>query len=281
MVRSQQPGFTLFAVGMMGLGILALIYGDFALVWQPVAAWVPGRTGLAYASGALMLLCGAGLLFRVTVKWSVRILFPYLIVWALLKVPAVVAAWQIEGVWLGIGELLMLLAGGWTLFAVFAELPEGSLLAFASGERGIRIARILFAIWVIPVGLSHLFYVKQTVELIPAWLPFKTFWAYLTGIGHMASGVGVLFSILPRLAAWSGRLRFWPRRRRGCPGRPFSSRGRLRRWYLWLPPTLVKGIPSPRRREAYSASVRRISSSRRRRTRGYCKWRGLWLLESG
>jgi uncharacterized membrane protein len=203
MVRSQRLGLILFAVGMMGLGILALVYGDFALVWQPVAAWVPGRTGLAYASGVLMLLCGAGLLFSATVKWSVRIVFPYLIVWALLKVPALVVAPQIEGVWLGLGELVMLLAGGWTLFAVFAELPEESVLKFASGEKGIRIARILFAIWVIPVGLSHVFYVKETATLVPAWLPFKTFWAYLTGIGHMASGIGVLFSILPGVAAWA------------------------------------------------------------------------------
>jgi uncharacterized membrane protein len=65
---------------MIGLGILALIYGDFALVWQPVAAWVPGRTAFAYASGLLTLLGGIGLLFRATAAWSVRILFPYLIV---------------------------------------------------------------------------------------------------------------------------------------------------------------------------------------------------------
>jgi hypothetical protein len=55
MTRSEQPALTLFAVGMIGLGIVAFVYGDFAMVWQPVAAWLPGRTALAYASGAIML----------------------------------------------------------------------------------------------------------------------------------------------------------------------------------------------------------------------------------
>src|SRR3984957_6972526 len=140
MTRNLQPAVTLFAIGMIGLGILALTYGDFALVWQPVAAWVPGRTVLAYASGLIMLLGGAGLLLRVTAAWSVRILFPYLIVWLLLKVPALIVAPQMEAVWLGFGELAVLLAGGWVLFAVLAELPA----SFAMGERGVRLARILF-----------------------------------------------------------------------------------------------------------------------------------------
>src|SRR5438045_3457269 len=96
-----QPAASLFAIGMVGLGVLAIIYGDFALVWQPVAPWVPGRTALAYASGALMLLAGVGLLLRAAAAWSVRVLFPYLIVWALLKMPALVVAPKIEGVWLG------------------------------------------------------------------------------------------------------------------------------------------------------------------------------------
>lgn len=186
---------------MIGLGILALIYGDFALVWQPVAAWVPGRTALAYGSGILMLLCGFGLLFRDTAIWSVRILFPYLILWLLLKVPALVVAPQMEAVWLGAGELAVLLAGGWILFARFTSLRDSSPLRFAVGENGIRLARILFAISLIPIGLSHLIYVKQTAELVPAWLPYRNGWAYLTGVGQMACGLGVLFSVYPRVAA--------------------------------------------------------------------------------
>jgi uncharacterized membrane protein len=201
MTRSQQPALTFFAVGMIGLGILALIYGDFALVWQPVARWVPGRTGLAYGAGLIMLFGGIGLLFNATASWSARILFPYLIAWALLKVPALVVAPQIEGVWLGVGELAVLLAGGWILFSRLAQLRENSIFAFSTDANGIHIARILFAVSLIPIGLSHLVYTKATAELVPAWLPFRTGWAYLTGFGQIACGLGVLFSIYPRVAA--------------------------------------------------------------------------------
>src|SRR6202158_5044175 len=120
MTRSQQPALTFFAVGMIGLGILALVYGDFALVWQPVAPWIPGRTGLASGAGLIMLFGGVGLLLRATAAWSARILVPYLIVWLLLKVPALVVAPQLEAVWLGVGELAVLLAGGLILFASLA-----------------------------------------------------------------------------------------------------------------------------------------------------------------
>ena len=191
------------AVGMIGLGVLALAYRDFALQWQPVAPWFPGRTALACAAGVLMLICGAGLLFQPTASWSVRMLFPYAIVWFLLKVPALVVAPGMEAVWLGAGEIALLLAGVWTLFARLANLPATSRFALLQGERGIIAARILFAIAVVPIGLSHIVYVQATRDFVPAWLPFRTGWAYLTGAGQIASGLGVLFGVLPRAAAWA------------------------------------------------------------------------------
>src|SRR4029077_19224247 len=130
----------------------------------------PGRTVLAYGSGLIMLLGGVGLLLRSRVTWSVRILFPYLIIWLLLKVPALFVAPQMEAVWLGVGEIAVLMTGGWVLFARLAGLREGPPLAFLTGANGVRLARILFGISLIPVGLSHFVYVKQTVELVPAWL---------------------------------------------------------------------------------------------------------------
>jgi uncharacterized membrane protein len=201
MNRQLQPALTAFALGLIGLGVLALVYGDFALVWQPVPVSLPGRSALAYASGVLMLFGGIGLFFRVSAAWSARILFLYLFVWLLLKVPALVVAPKMEAVWLGFGEIAVLFAGGWVLFATVAETSPAWILAFLSGRRGIRLATLLFGISLIPIGLSHILYTKQTVDLIPAWIPFRTGLAYLTGTGQICCGLAVLFSIFPRFAA--------------------------------------------------------------------------------
>src|SRR5579885_2448522 len=103
MTRSQQPALTAFAIGMIGLGILAFVYHDFAMVWQPVPESIPGRVLIAYATGVIMLMGGVGLLIEGTAKWAIRALFPYLILWMLLKVPALLKAPSMEAVWLGFG----------------------------------------------------------------------------------------------------------------------------------------------------------------------------------
>jgi uncharacterized membrane protein len=201
MIRYQKPVVSLFASGMIGLGILGLVYGDFAMGWQPVDPWVPGRRILAYASAVLMLVAGTGLLYTPTLKWSIRVLFPYLLAWQLLKVPALFVAPWMEGVWLGFGEIAVLFSGGWVLFALLSQLGSESRLSFLTGQRGVRMARTLFAVSLVPIGLSHLFYVKITVSLIPTWIPLRTGWAYVTGIGQIACGVGILLSIFPSIAA--------------------------------------------------------------------------------
>ena len=191
-----------FALGLIGLGVLSLIYGDFALQWQPVPAWFPARTFLAYASGAVMVIGGAGLLSRRTATLSSAILLVYLLLWLLLlKLPHVVMAPLLEFNWLGFGEIAVIVAGGWVLFAADHGQQESSKLKFATGESGMRIARRLFAFALIPIGLSHFVYAPQTIGFVPVWLPFRPAWAYLTGFGHIAAGLGVLFGVVPRLAA--------------------------------------------------------------------------------
>jgi uncharacterized membrane protein len=191
-----------FAVGLLGLGVLTVAYHDFALQWQPVPPWVPARTPLALASGAVLLLCGAGLLFEHFAALASRVMFVYALLWVLLlKVPKVAAAPTVEVNWNGLGEICVFLACCWALFAAPDDPVQSSTPRFVTGPTGLRIARYLFAAGLLPVGLAHFVYLPQTTALVPAWLPVRTGWASLGGAGHIAAGLAVLFGIRPALAA--------------------------------------------------------------------------------
>jgi uncharacterized membrane protein len=198
----EAPSRVTFAVGLIGLGVLTLVYGDFTLQWQPVPAWVPDRRLLAYLSGVILLASGGALLAARTSAIASRVFFFYALLWVLLlKVPKVAAAPLVEGNWLGLGEICVVLACAWALFALLNDEPHASAPRFATGTNGLRIARYLFAVALLPVGLSHFVYAPQTIAFVPSWLPYRAGWAYLGGAGHVAAGLGVLFGVLPELAA--------------------------------------------------------------------------------
>lgn len=192
-----------FAATMIALGILGLIYGDFAVQWQRIPiAQLPGRAALAYISAAIEWLAGIGLLVASTRLIAARVLVIFVLLWAvLLKLPAVIVVPQMEATWLGLGEITVILAGSWVLFASHANDRENRRLSGLVGTRGIRLARWLFALSLPTIGLSHFIYLPQTLALVPAWLPLPTGWAYLTGAGNIAACLGILFGVWPRLAA--------------------------------------------------------------------------------
>lgn len=199
-MRVINIGHASFAAAMIGLGILGLVYGDFALVWQPVAKELPLRQVLAYACAVVALTGGLGLLWTRTAALASGVLLVYLLLWLiLLRLPALLTAPGVEISWLGCGETAVMVAGGWALFAYFAD--QSPRLKFATGKSGVRIARFLFGLAVIPCGLAHLVYAAETAALVPAWLPWPLGWAYLTGIAYIAAGIAVLLNAYARLAA--------------------------------------------------------------------------------
>jgi uncharacterized membrane protein len=200
-IRAQQPAISLLAIGLFAMGVLSVIYRDFAFNWQPVPAFHPGRDALAVVCGLFMIATSVALLFHATATPAARALFPFLLAWLCLKVPAVTAAPQIEGVWIGVGEIGMLLAGGWILFARLSRLEQAAFFHRITGRSGIRIAQILFGLAVIPVGLGHIFYVDITASLVPSWMPFRVGLAYLTGVGQIVCGLAILLSLYTREAA--------------------------------------------------------------------------------
>lgn len=198
--RASQLGL---AASMVGLGILGLIHGDVALVWQHLPVdHLPGEKLIAYAFALVELGTGIGLMVRPLARVSAAWLAGFLLVWAVvLKLPAVVFVPLMEATWLGFGEITVILAGAWALLARHAGERADGRWGWLYGHRGVRAARLLFAVSLPMIGLSHFFYSEQTVALVPAWLPYPLGWAYLTGACSILTCLAVLSGFLAKAAA--------------------------------------------------------------------------------
>ena len=201
-MRSASVGHAVFAATMIALGILGLIKGDFSAIWQPVPKGMPAREVLAYLCALICLACGTGLFWQRTAASASRVLLAYLVLWLLVfKVPVIFRAPTVEVSYESCGETLVIVAGAWVLYAWFAADWDRRRFGFASGDQGVRLARILYGLALIAFGLSHIAYVKETATLVPGWLPSHVSWAYLTGCTYLAAGVAVLIGVCARLAA--------------------------------------------------------------------------------
>lgn len=187
---------------MVILGILGLRNGEFPPVWAPVPKGVLARGVLVYLCAFISLGCGLGLLWRHTTVVAARVLLGSFLIWMLLfKLPAAFPAPTVVGSWYGCAETAVMVAGAWVLYAWFAPEWDRRAFGFATGDRGIRIARALYGLALVFFGIGHFAYVKPTAVLVPAWLPAPVFWAYFTGGTFIAAGVAVLIGVWARLAA--------------------------------------------------------------------------------
>jgi uncharacterized membrane protein len=201
-MRIASTGHAVFAATLIALGVLGLIQGDFAPIWQPVPNSMAAREALIYLCAVVSLAAGVGLLWRRTAAAASRGLLAYLLVWMLwfkgrfiLRAPTVAVSYE------SCGETLVIVAAAWVLYAWFAVGWDRRHLRLATGDNGVRIARVLYALALIAFGVAHFAYINETAVLVPGWIPSHVAWAYFTGCTYIAAGVAVLIGVWARLAA--------------------------------------------------------------------------------
>jgi uncharacterized membrane protein len=200
-MRIASIGHALFLVTMIGLGIGGLLHPDFVPVWNPVPANVPARELFLYLGALISLATGIGLLVprvvAIAARWLLATLFLWLLFFRLpdfLHAPPFAACWSVF-------PLAVMFAAAWVLYVWFAADWDRRYFSFVSSNYGLRIARVLYGLSLIFFGIAHFIGVKETLSLIPSWLPGHLFWAYFTGCAFVAAGLAVLTGVYARLAA--------------------------------------------------------------------------------
>jgi uncharacterized membrane protein len=201
-MRIVSVGHAVFAATMIAIGILGLVKSEYAAIWDGIPKALPAREALPYLSALVALACGLGLLWPRTAALSARVLLAYLLFWMLIfKGRYILLAPTEEGSYQSTGENAVIVAGAWVLYTWFANDWDKKKLGFATGDKGVRIARVFYGLAMVAFGLSHFFYLQFTAPLIPSWLLWPVFWAYFTGTTYLLAGAAVLTGVFARLAA--------------------------------------------------------------------------------
>jgi len=190
-------GWRIYGLGVMAIGALCLTWGTFN-PGQPVPKDFPDRTTLAYAAAVLMLVAGAAVEWRRSAAWGAAALTAYyaLVVVILMNGHVLLAHYTEFLTYEGLAIQIAITAGGLLVYAANAKIDA------ALAARLTRVGQLAFGVCALIFGAAHFAYMNLTAPLVPKWLPpTQAFWAYATGICHIAAGAAILTGVQARLAA--------------------------------------------------------------------------------
>jgi uncharacterized membrane protein YphA (DoxX/SURF4 family) len=193
--QTESRDFGRYTYGLAGiaLGMLGLIFRDFAAVWQPVDNLIGNadRKTVATIYAAAFLIAGVATLWRRTAQGGVLALAALHLLSALGWIPRIAGNWRIYGTWNGFFELFSIFLGGVIAYAMLTR-----------HAKIIRSARYPYAICLLSFGMGHFTALKETAGFVPAWLPpGQMFWAVATGVFYWLAAIAIALGIKAALAA--------------------------------------------------------------------------------
>lgn len=209
-VACHQPtkvGTHLLAIATIAAGVLDLIWRDFDSGHQPIQSLgipIPGRNVLACLVAAWMILAGAILLWKRTVRAGVWATATIYFIFSLFSIPRFASLTHKFGfhwtIIFGVmGEMcmqLIVVAGCITLWScLFEEQSSVRRKLHITARSIVGIAGLLF-------GLAHFDNPSAPARMIPSWMPFHpNFWVFASGAGFVLAGLAILTGIWSALAA--------------------------------------------------------------------------------
>jgi uncharacterized membrane protein len=185
------------------MGFEHFFFGQFIPVVIPMwPEWIPDHTFWVYCVGALLLACAGAILAGIQARAVAFVLgCLFLLSVLLLHIPAHLLAGAVSlGAWTDPFKAFTLSGGA---FVVAGTLPKRDAGSSFDGllDRLTTLGVYPMAVTMVVFGIDHFLYTPFVVTIVPAWLPWRLFWAYLAGAALMAAGLGMMARVKARLAA--------------------------------------------------------------------------------
>jgi uncharacterized membrane protein YphA (DoxX/SURF4 family) len=192
---SSKLGTCVFGGAAIFLGVIGLIFGDFATDWQHVAATVPHREALAWLAAVCEIAGGAAIVWRRSRRAGAALLAIVYTIFALLWVQQIASTPMVYGSWGNFFEESSLVIAA--LIALSSASPRDS--AWARIEAPVSR---LYGLCAISFALVHFIYLGGAASYVPSWIPpGQKFWAIATAICFLLAAAAILSGILAPLAA--------------------------------------------------------------------------------
>ena len=185
----------MFAAGMMALAVLCILYKDFIVGRPPAwpAQWNP-NPALGYIAGLLLIVAAVAVFINRFMLQAGLLMALLIFLFSLLRHFTTFA-----DTWLN-GFKTMALLGGCLIVA--ASGKDGStVFQQRNGRLLLQSGIVLIAAFLLVCGYAHFKYAPFVDALIPAYIPFHSFWTYCCGVCLFAGGAGLLVPPTRRLAS--------------------------------------------------------------------------------
>jgi hypothetical protein len=182
-------GRIFFAIPIMALGVQHLLCGWFRLFDArnflgetpfAVIPWVPAYPWLVYVTGLVLLIANIRLRTMATL---LGILFLFFVI--VLEASRLVRL----GARTTFFETLSI-CGSALMLAETSE-PENLHKPNPAVDWLIKSGPFLFAFSSIMFGVDHLLYLRFVASLVPSWISWHLFWAWLTAFAFIAAGLSI------------------------------------------------------------------------------------------
>ncbi|MEX6686823.1 hypothetical protein QTN47_04915 [Danxiaibacter flavus] len=195
------PGRVMFAIGIAGLAILCFVYKDF-IVGRPPAWSLPFNLTsiVAYISGAILITASVAIIINKKGARASMAIAALIFIFSVLRhIP------QFMNDWLNTYKSVALFGGALIVGSTFILDDPQRYTGNTQSQRNIFIltGKLFLSTFFVASGYAHFKFAGFVTDFIPAYIPFRTFWAYFCGVCLIAGGIGIF---VPGISKWASLL---------------------------------------------------------------------------